>query len=505
MNYAIGIDVSTTGVKSILVSQDGNVVADSLVEYSFSSPKPGWAEHDPKEWYEATLNSLKFLSQKSGSLIDKVVVIGITGQMHGSVFLDENNDVIRPALLWNDQRTYKECIEIETKVGKSKLLDEVANPALTGFTLPKVLWMRNNEPENFARLRKVLLPKDYVRFKLTGTYATDVADASGTLLFDVKNRKWSDFMLDTFDLNREWLPLCFESQEIAGYLAKEAANYCGINKGIPFVAGGGDQAAGGVGNGIVETGLVSVTIGTSGVIFVSTEKPRVESEGKLHTFCHAVPGMWHVMGVTLSAAGSMKWFAENIGPENSRSQSSEKGNNVYQQVDAQAARILPGSEELLFLPYLTGERTPYPDPNARGVFFGLTNRHGKPHMARAVMEGVAFSLKDCMNLVLNMDIKIRKIMVSGGGAKSDLWKQITADVLEKDLITLNTTEGPAFGVAILGFVGTKVYRDVPTACKSMIKEVTVTKANSDNFGVYRKLYSIYTKLYPALAPHYKEL
>ncbi|MCL5985795.1 MAG: xylulokinase [Actinobacteria bacterium] len=505
MNYTIGIDVSTTGVKSILVSQDGNVVADSLIEYSFSSPKPGWAEHDPREWHKATLQSLRNLSQKNGSLINDVIAIGITGQMHGSVFLDKDDEVIRPALLWNDQRTFKECAEIEAKVGKSKLLEEVSNPALTGFTLPKILWLQNNEPDNFARLRKILLPKDYVRFKLTGTYATDVADASGTLLFDVKNRKWSDFMLNTFELYREWLPQCFESPEITGYLMKEAADYCGLKEGIPFIAGGGDQAAGGVGNGIVGKGLVSVTIGTSGVIFVSTVKPSVESGGKLHTFCHAVPGMWHVMGVTLSAAGSMKWFAENIGPDAFESSSVEERNNIYQRIDAQAAEIAPGSERLVFLPYLTGERTPYPDPNARGVFFGLTNRHGKPHIARAVMEGVAFSLKDCMNLVLSMDIKIKKVMISGGGAKSGLWRQITADVLERNLVTLNTTEGPAFGVAILGFVGTKVYRDVPTACKSMIKEVTVTKANSDNFGIYRKLYSIYANLYPALSPLFREL
>ena len=505
MDCTIGIDVSTTGVKSILVSQDGGVLADSLVEYSFSSPKPGWAEQDPVEWYKATLESLKNLSQKSRSLMGNVIAIGITGQMHGSVFLDKDNKVIRPALLWNDQRTFKECTEIETKVDRSKLLEEVANPALTGFTLPKILWLKNNEPNNFIRLRKVLLPKDYVRFKLTGVYATDVADASGTLLFDVKNRKWSDFMLNTFDLHREWLPECFESPEIAGYLMKGAADYCGLKQDTPLIAGGGDQAAGGVGNGIVEKGLVSVTIGTSGVIFVSTEKPSVESGGKLHTFCHAIPGMWHVMGVTLSAAGSMKWFAEKIGPEVSGNSTNEPGKNVYQQIDAQAAEVVPGCEGLLFLPYLTGERTPYPDPSARGVFFGLTNRHGKPHMARAVMEGVAFSLKDCMNLVSSMNINIKKVMVSGGGAKSSLWKQITADILEKDLVTLNTTEGPAFGVAILGFVGTKVYKDVPTACKSMIKEVAVTKANYDNFGIYRKLYSIYANLYPALSPLFKEL
>jgi xylulokinase len=505
LNYTIGIDVSTTGVKSILVSQDGSILADSVVEYSFNSPKTGWAEHDPGEWYEATMESLRNLTQKSQSLLRNIVAIGITGQMHGSVFLDRENEVIRPALLWNDQRTFKECAEIERKVGKGTLLEEVANPALTGFTLPKILWLKNNEPNNFVRLRKVLLPKDYVRFKLTGVYATDVSDASGTLLFDVKNRVWSDFMLNSFDLHKEWLPECFESPEITGYLTKEAADYCGLKDGIPFVAGGGDQAAGGVGNGIVEKGLVSVTIGTSGVIFVSTEKPSVESGGKLHTFCHAVPGMWHVMGVTLSAAGSMKWFAEKIGTEVSDYSANQQVNSIYQQIDAQAAEVVPGCEGLIFLPYLTGERTPYPDPSARGVFFGLTNRHGKSHMARAVMEGVAFSLKDCMNLVSNMNIRVKRVMVSGGGAKSIIWKRIVADILEKDLITLNTTEGPAFGAAILGFVGAKVYRDVPTACKSMIKEVAVTRANYDNFGIYRKLYSIYANLYPALSPLFKEL
>jgi len=423
--------------------------------------------------------------------------MGLSGQMHGAVFLDEANQVIRPAILWCDQRTAAECEWITETVGRERVVDLTSNPVLTGFTAGKIVWLRNSEPENFARVKKVLLPKDYIRFLLTGEYATEVSDASGTSLFNVRERKWADEVLDAIGVPREWMPVVYESPEITGRITGEAAAATGLAEGMPVVGGGGDQAAGAVGNGVVEPGIISSTVGTSGVVFAFADKPVVDPLLRVHTFCHAVPGKWHVMGVMLSAGGSLRWYRDTFAQAET-TVAVAKDQDPYDLLSEEAAVAPPGSEGLVFLPYLTGERTPYADPNARGVFFGITLRHGRAHFVRSVMEGVAYGLRDSFEILHEMKVPILQVRASGGGARSAVWRQIQADVTRLEHVLINVDEGPAYGVALLAGVGTGVWASVEQACRSTIKVVSSTKPDEATAQAYERFYRIYRSLYPAL-------
>jgi xylulokinase len=493
MNYFIGIDSSTTATKALLMAADGQVVGVASSSYDYETPQPLWSEQRPELWWEATANSIRQVLVETGVAPDTVTGIGLTGQMHGLVLLDKAGDVIRPALLWNDQRTGAECDEMRAKMGKQHLIDITGNDALTGFTAPKILWVKNNEPEIFAQIAQILLPKDYVRFKLTGSYAIDKAGGAGTQLFDVRRRDWSVELLETLEIDPAWLPQTFEGTAVTGTLSSAAAEATGLPAGIPVVGGGGDQAANAVGTGAVVDGIVALSLGTSGVVFASSDEPIVEPDGRLHAFCHAVPGKWHLMGVMLSAAGSLRWFHDTVAPDTS-----------YDDLLAPAADIPPGSEGLLFLPYLTGERTPHPDPLARGAFVGLTVRHTQAHMTRAVIEGVAFGLRDSFELMKNAGLPpITQVRASGGGTKSPLWRQILADVLQAEIVTINTAEGAAYGAAILAAVGTGAFESVEAACEQLIHVTGRTKPGGDT-TVYDQIYPLYRQLYPALKETYAQ-
>jgi xylulokinase len=415
--------------------------------------------------------------------------------MHGLVLLDEAGNVLRPAILWNDQRTQSQCDAIHRVVGKEKFIQITGNVALTGFTAPKILWVKENEANVFAKAKHVLLPKDYVRLKLTGEYAMDKADGAGTVLFDLNARDWSDEVLSALDIPRAWMPKTFEGTEFTGYVTEEAAALTGLKVGTPVAAGGGDQAAGAVGVGAVEPGIVGLTVGTSGVVFATTPSALIEPEGRLHAFCHAVPRMWHFMGVMLSAAGSLQWYRDALAPDMS-----------FDDLLKEAEAIPAGSEGLQFLPYLSGERTPHPDPLARGAFIGLTLRHSRAHMTRAVLEGVAFGLKDSFTLIQNAGLgEIAQVRASGGGTKSALWRQILASVLNAELVTVNTTEGGAYGAALLAGVGADVWGSVAEACKACIKNTGSTQPEASHVEAYRKSYTVYQELYPAMKSSFAKM
>ena len=490
MQYFIGIDSSTTATKALLIDEQGDVVAVAATEYGYETPRPLWSEQDPDLWWEGAANSIRQVLASSGVKADDVHGIGLTGQMHGLVLLDEDGKVLRPAILWNDQRTGPQCDEIRRRLGKPRLIQITGNDALTGFTAPKILWVQQNEPEVWARARHILLPKDYVRYKLTGDYAIDKADGAGMMLFDLKQRDWSPEVLAALEIPPAYLPPTHEGPAITGYVSHAAAAATGLRVGIPVMAGGGDQAAGAVGVGAVQPGVVSLALGTSGVVFATTGGPFVEPEGRLHAFCHAVPGRWHFMGVMLSAAGSLRWHRDTFAPGVS-----------FDDLLAPAAAVPIGCEGLLFLPYLTGERTPHPDPLARGAFVGLTVRHSLPHLSRAVIEGVSFGLRDSFELIKSGGgAAITQVRVSGGGAKSPLWRQILADIMNAELVTVNTTEGAAYGAALLAGVGAGVWHDVDTACRRTIHVTGSTQPNPAAVTEYERWYQVYRDLYPALKP-----
>lgn len=490
MQYFIGIDSSTTATKALLIDEQGDVVAVAATEYGYETPRPLWSEQSPDLWWEGAANSIRQVLASSGVKPDDVHGIGLTGQMHGLVLLDEDGKVLRPAILWNDQRTGAQCDEIRRRLGKQRLIQITGNDALTGFTAPKILWVQQNEPDVWARARHILLPKDYVRYKLTGDYAIDKADGAGTILFDLKQRDWSPEVLAALEIPPAYLPPTHEGPAITGYVSHAAAAATGLRVGIPVMAGGGDQAAGAVGVGAVQPGVVSLALGTSGVVFATTGGPFVEPEGRLHAFCHAVPGRWHFMGVMLSAAGSLRWHRDTFAPGVS-----------FDDLLAPAAAVPIGCEGLLFLPYLTGERTPHPDPLARGAFVGLTVRHSLPHLSRAVIEGVSFGLRDSFELIKSGGgAAITQVRVSGGGAKSPLWRQILADIMDAELVTVNTTEGAAYGAALLAGVGAGVWHDVDTACRRTIQVTGSTQPNPAAVTEYERWYQVYRNLYPALKP-----
>ncbi len=504
MPYLIGLDIGTTGAKMLLLNLGGAVIAVATSEYPMSTPRPLWSEQNPEDWWKATQHSFKKILAQAGVNPEEIVGIGLTGQMHGLVLLDKNGGVLRPSIMWNDQRTSAQCESITEKVGLPKLMEVAANPVLPGFTAPKILWVRENEPDIFKRIAHVLLPKDYIRYRLTGEYATDVSDASGTSLLDVRYRRWSEEILDVLDIPKNWMPRLHESPDVAGRVSGIGAEMAGIKSGVPVVAGAGDQAAGAIGNGIVIAGTVSVTLGTSGVVFMHTDQLVVEQEGRLHAFCHAVPRKWHVMGVTLAAGGSLRWFRDTLGqPESATAQ--VKNVDPYEVLLKGASNVTAGSEGLVFLPYLTGERTPHPDPYARGSFIGLTLRHSKSHMVRAVLEGVAYSLRDCLELTKNLGLEIKQVRASGGGSRSALWRQILADVFNTDLVTVTSLSGASYGAALLSGVGTGMYKNVNEACGKTIRLSTKTVPDLHRAEMYDHYYRVYRDLYPALKPTFNRI
>lgn len=504
MGYLIGIDIGTSGTKTLLVDETGHKIASASVEYPLYTPRPLWAEQEPADWWNATVESIRQVLGQSGIRGEQVRGVGLSGQMHGSVFLDAAHQVIRPAILWCDQRTAAQCAWITEQVGAETLVAETCNPVLTGFQAPKIIWLRDNEPAAYERLRKVLLPKDYVRFLLTGEFATEVSDASGTSLLNVRERRWSRTVLDAIGLPMEMLPAVYESPEISGRITARAAELTGLAEGTPVVGGGGDQAAGAVGNGIVEAGIVSSTTGTSGVVFAHLEEPVMDPQLRTHTFCHAVPGKWHVMGVMLSAGGSLRWFRDALCADE-KAVAALCGKDPYEFITAAAAQAPAGAEGLVFLPYLTGERTPYPNPNAKGVFFGLHLRHDKRHLARAVMEGVAFGLRDSFEIIEAMGVEIWQVRASGGGARSELWRQIQADVTGRPHCTINVDEGPALGVALLAGVGAGVWSSVPEACRATIQVVDERTPSAEAKALYDRYFALYRKLYAQLRDCFDEV
>ncbi|MEO1995773.1 MAG: xylulokinase [Planctomycetaceae bacterium] len=505
MAVFLGIDIGTSGTKTLAMEESGSILASATAEYSLHSPHPGWAEQDPEDWWKATVQTIRQVVQRAKLRPGDIGGIGLSGQMHGSVFLDRNHQVIRPALLWNDQRTSAECVEIESRVGGvRKLIKLVANPAMTGFTAPKILWLRNHEPRNFSRTRQILLPKDYIRFRLTSEFATEVSDASGTLLLDVARRRWSRPMLDRLELDSALLPRVYESEEVSGVLTSEAAEALNLKPGTPVVGGGGDQAAGAIGNGIVKRGVISATMGTSGVVFAHSDAVETDPQGRVHTFCHAVRDKWHVMGVVLSAGGSLQWFRNQL-CEREVDKAKRQKIDPYELITSQAATAPAGSEGLYFLPYLTGERTPHADPHARAAWVGLSLRHARSHMARAVMEGASYAMRDCLEIIREMNIPVREIRLSGGGARSEFWRQMQADIYGRKVVTINAEEGPAYGVALLAAAGTGAYKNVVEACSATIQITSSTPPDAKARKVYNRCYPQYGQLYHSLKSDFSNI
>jgi xylulokinase len=505
VTYYLGIDVGTTGTRAVLINEKGKVVGGQSADHEpISTPQPQWAEQNPENWWAATQLAVGRVLQSSHVTGDEIQGIGLSGQMHGLVLLDKNHKVLRPSIIWCDQRCQAEADQITHRIGYDRLIQVTCNPALTGFTAPKLLWVRNHEPKVFAEAHKVLLPKDYIRLRLTGQFASEVSDASGTTLFDVVERRWSKEVMSALDFNSEWFPETHESVEVSGQLSAVVARALGLKAGTPVVGGGGDQASGGVGNGIVSTGIVSSTIGSSGVVFAFMEKPARDQKGRVHTFCHAVPQRWHVMGVTQGAGLSLRWLRDQFGALE-LSLGTLLKEDSYELLTRQAAQAKPGCEGLIFLPYLMGERTPHLDANARGVLFGLTARHTRADVIRAVLEGVAYSLKDSFEIFKEMGVPVTQVRASGGGGRSSLWRQIQADIFDTEICTVATDEGAAFGAALLAAVGAGGFTSVEQACSESISLTNFTQPKAANRISYQEYYQIYRSLYLALKPSFDKV
>ena len=494
MDYVLGIDVGTGGTRAVLVNRSGAIVSSATCEHvPFASPKIGWAEQDPHDWFQAAGSAIRQVISHAGISASDISAVGLAGQMHGAVLLDENDQVLRPSLIWCDQRTQAQCDWLNQKIGEQRIIELTCNPALTNFTLTKLLWVRDNEPEIWRQFRRVLLPKDYVRFRLTEEHAMDVADASGTLMLDVAHRRWSDEMMSAAGLPMSCLPKVYESPEVCARISEAGAKHTGLKLGTPVVAGAGDQAGGAVGMGIVRAGAVSATIGTSGVVFAATDTPAMDAKGRVHTFCHAVPGRWHVMGVTQAAGLSFRWLRDLLRSPGSSDLS-------YDDLTREAENIPAGSNGVLWAPYLMGERTPHLDPNARGSLTGLAASHGRGHVTRAILEGVAFSLKDTFSLFDEMQVPVRNIRLGGGGARSALWRQIQADVYGYDVEILAAEEGAAYGGALLAGVGATWWKSVEKVCDAVVEVQKRVKPDARAVDTMRKQYENYRMLYPALRP-----
>ena len=507
MAYFLGIDIGTSGTRAILIDHKGKLCGVGTAGHTCQSPHPLWSEQSPAEWWSAVREAVPAAVRAAGAKPGEIAGVGLSGQMHGLVLLNSKHDVLRPAILWNDQRTGAECEEITSRAGgRKELLDLVSNPALTGFTAPKILWVRKNEPKVFEQAVKALLPKDYIRFCLTGEFATEVSDASGTLLLDINKRQWSSALLSKLSLDRSLLPDVFESTVISGKLSAAASDALGgaVAAGTPVVGGGGDCAAGAVGAGIVKSGVASISIGTSGVVFVHADQPKTDPNGRAHTFCHAVPGKWHNMGVTLCAGGSLQWFKNALGhPESAVAKLT--GGDAYDILVQEALSTPAGSEGLCFLPYLSGERTPHADPFATGSFIGITPRITKGHMTRSVIEGVCYSLRDCLEIFRGMKVPVEEIRVTGGGAKNPFWNQVMADVFNQSTCSLEASEGAAYGVALLAAVGTGTFKSVEEACEATVRTCAPAKSDAGRNKVYEKYYPIWRGLYGSLKKDFEAL
>jgi xylulokinase len=496
MGYLLGLDIGTSGVKALLVSPEGKIISSKTESYPLATPHSGWAEQSPYDWWEATVKVIKETVSDNPIDSNQIKGISLSGQMHSSVFLDEKMEVIRPAILWSDTRTSEQCKEIYARAGGlDQLIYYVSNPALEGFTAPKILWLKENEPENYKKVKHILLPKDYVRYKLTGELFTEVSDAAGTLLFEVIKKRWSTGLLEKLEINQDLLPPVLNSFDLAGRITKNIAEQTGLKFGTSVVAGGADNACGAVGSGIIEEGRVMVSIGSSGVVLAQTNNPQADQEGRIHLFNHACPESWYMMGVTLSAGISYEWLQKKL--FNNRLS--------YAKLDQLAEEIEPGSEGLIFLPYLYGERTPHNDANARGVYFGISGKHDQRHFTRSVLEGVAFALKDSLELIKDKGVKIKEIRAIGGGAKSRIWQQILADILGEEINLLNVEEGPAFGAALIAGVGVGVYDSFAEAVNRIIKVKKTIVPGIQNNEIYNQCYQLYKKLYYSLKENFKEL
>jgi xylulokinase len=494
VRHVLGIDVSTTATKAVLIDESGAVTGIGVAEYPFSVPHPLWSEQEPRLWWDGAVAAIGSVLRSTGVAGGDITAIGLTGQMHGAVLLDAGGEVLRPAILWNDQRTGAECDLIREAVGPERLIAVTGNDALPGFTAPKLVWVRDHEPEVWRRIAHVLLPKDYVRLRLTGEYAVDKADGAGTLLFDLAARDWSAEVVTALGIDPAWLPRTWEGPEVTGGISADAAAATGLRPGTPVVAGGGDQAANAVGVGAVSVGTMALSLGTSGVVFATTERPLFEPAGRVHAFCHAVPGRWHMMSVMLSAAGSLRWFRDALAPD-----------VAFDDLVVEAAQVPAGSGGLWFLPYLSGERSPHPDPLARGAFVGLTLAHDRRHLTRAVLEGVAFGLRDGLDLMVAAGMPApAQIRASGGGTASELWRQILADVLDAEIATVNTTEGAAYGAGLLAAVGAGWYRSVEDAAAALVTATPVAAPGPD-VPRYAEAHAVYRELYPALAPSFRRM
>ena len=504
MSYLLGIDIGTSGTKTILIDSLGTEIASSSADYPLYQRQNGWAEQEPLDWWGATVNTCHAVLYKSGVNPHDIAGIGLTGQMHGLVMLDECGELLRDSIIWCDQRTALEREEINTAVGPEKLLQITANPAITGFTAAKLLWVRNNQPHLYAKCKKILLPKDYIRYKLTGEFATDVSDASGTQLLDIANRDWSKEVLQDLDIDINLLPKVYESYEVSGQVTKEASDLIGLTEGTKVVAGAGDNAAAAVGMGVVVDDKAFTTIGTSGVVYAHTSQMKIDPKGRVHTFCSAVPGEWHMMGVTQAAGLSLQWFRNNFCPQEI-AQAKEEQVDSYELMNSEAEEVPIGSNKLIYLPYLMGERTPYMDPGCRGVFFGLSASHERKDLIRAVMEGVAFSLYDCVTIFEGLGVRFPEMLVGGGGGRSKVWRLMLADVFNSEIKTLNSSESPSYGSAILASVGTCIYSSIVEACSVLVKGNLTVQPDPVHHREYMKYYQVYQNLYKDLNLEFKNL
>lgn len=504
MLYLIGVDIGTSGTKTVLFDTAGQAIASATKEYPLYQPQNGWAEQDPADWWDAVLTTIRSVLEKSGVDAGEVAGIGLSGQMHGLVMLDEDGNVLRKSIIWCDGRTGAECAEITERIGKKRLIEITANPALPGFTAGKILWVRKNEPELYKKCRHILLPKDYIRYKLCGVFATEVSDASGMNLMDIPGRCWSEEVLSALEIDRALLPEMYESYEISGKVTSEAAALTGLKAGTPVAGGGGDNASAAVGTGVVEEGKAFTTLGTSGVIFAHSDKVTIDPEGRVHTFCAAVPGAWTVMSCTMAAGLSLKWLRDNFFTGEIQT-AQGMGVDPYYLMDKQAARIPIGANRLLYLPYLMGERSPLLDENSRGVFFGLSAIHTKYDMLRAVLEGVSYSERNCLDVLRGMGVPTAEMFACGGGGSSPLWRQMLADVYGCPVKTVVSKEGPALGVAILAGVGVGIYPSVAEGCKEVIRTNPPQEPIAANSAEYEKFYQIYRSLYPALKAQFGAL
>lgn len=504
MKYLLGVDLGTSGTKTVLFDTSGKVVAAKTIEYPLYQPANGWAEQSPSDWWNAVVNGISYVITKSQIAASEIAGIGLSGQMHGLVMLDKNGNVLRNSIIWCDQRTAKECGQMNAQIGETRLIEITANPALTGFTASKILWVQNNEPEIYEKCAHILLPKDYIRYMLTGDFATEVSDASGMQLMDVGKRCWSDELLSKFSIDKAMLGKLYESPEVTGTVHKNAAELTGLAEGTLVVGGAADNSAAAVGTGVVRAGNAFTTIGTSGVVYAISDNVSIDLKGRVHTLCSAVPGKWTLMSCTLAAGLSLKWLRDTCCYEEML-EAQKKGIDPYEIMNNLAEKIEAGAGGLVYLPYLMGERSPHPDPYCRGVFFGLSASHNRANMVRAVMEGVAFSQLECVEVFRDMGVDVEDMIACGGGGRSLVWRQMLADLYGCAVSTINADEGPAFGAAILAGVGAGVYESVEKACDVLVQKKSIQSPDFSTRRKYEKYYNLYKMLYRDLQPSFKYL